>query len=140
MEINKFSGPNSIPTNFLRLAKDNLSGRLSELINKSFLNGIFPNALKIAKVVTVFKTESRILCSSNQGHIQPIWETCIPVWAPKLWHPKTLFKFCFFSCISTKKYVDIAINDFTMYLIISKWLRKQKCRQERKQQDKKTTK
>ena len=38
--------------------------------------------------------------------------------------PKNLFSvFVFFSCISTKKCV--AINDFTMHLNISKWLRKQ---------------
>ena len=44
----------------------------------------------------------------------------------------TFFTFCFFSCISTKKYVELEINDFKMHLIISKWLRRQKCRQKRK--------
>ena len=37
---------------------------LSELINKSFLSGTFPNVFKIAKVVPIFKAESRILCSN----------------------------------------------------------------------------
>ena len=45
---------------------------------------------------------------------------------------KTLFKFSSFSCISTKKYVGMAINDFIMHLNISKWFRVQKCRQKRK--------
>ena len=31
-----------------------------------------------------------------------------------------------------KKYVEVAINNFIMHLIISKWLRRQKCRQKRK--------
>ena len=31
-----------------------------------------------------------------------------------------------------KKYVKVVINDFTMHLIISKWLRRQKCRQKSK--------
>ena len=31
-----------------------------------------------------------------------------------------------------KKYVEVAINDFTMHLVISKWIRIQKCRQKRK--------
>ena len=44
---------------------------------------------------------------------------------------KTLFKFSFFNCISTKKCVEVAINDFIMHLIISKWLRRQKWRQEK---------
>ena len=48
---------------------------------------------------------------------------------------KTFLKFYFFSCISTK----VAINDFTMYLVISKWLRRQKCRK-RKKWDKKMLK
>ena len=45
---------------------------------------------------------------------------------------KTPFKFPFFSCISLEKYVDIAINDFTKHPIISKWLKRQKCKQKRK--------
>ena len=43
---------------------DTLSGPLSELINKSFLSGIFPNVFEIAKEVPVFKAESRINCSN----------------------------------------------------------------------------
>ena len=38
----------------------------------------------------------------------------------------------FFQFYFNKKYVKIAISDFTMHLIILKWLRKQKCRQKRK--------
>ena len=39
--------------------------------------------------------------------------------APK----KAFLIFSFSSCISIKKYVEVAISDFTMHLIISKWLR-----------------
>ena len=35
-------------------------------------------------------------------------------------------------CISTKKDVEVVINDFTIHLIILKWLRKQIFRQKRK--------
>ena len=38
----------------------------------------------------------------------------------------------FFQLYFNKKYIEMAINDFTMLLIISKWLRMQKCRQMRK--------
>ena len=42
---------------------------------------------------------------------------------------KTLFKFFFQLCFN-KKYVEVAISDFTMHLIILKWLRIEKCRQQ----------
>ena len=61
MQINKSSCPNSVRTKILKLAKGTLLGPLSELINKSFLSGIFPNVFRIAKVV---KLKSRILCSN----------------------------------------------------------------------------
>ena len=67
LQVNKSLGPNSIPTKVLKLAKDTLSGSLSELINKSFLSGTFPNVFKIAKVVPIFKAESRILCSNYRA-------------------------------------------------------------------------
>ena len=37
---------------------------MSKLIHKSLLSGTFPNFHKTAKVVPVFKAESRILCSN----------------------------------------------------------------------------
>ena len=42
------------------------------------------------------------------------------------------FQFLFFQLYFNKKYVELAINDFTMHLIISKWLRRKKYRQKRK--------
>ena len=50
---------------------------------------------------------------------------------------KTLFKFSFFQLCVIKKYVDVAINDFTKYLIISKWLRRQKNADKREKQTEK---
>ena len=64
LQVNKPLGPNGIPIKILKLAKETLSGPLSELINKSFLSGTFPNVFKIAKVVPIFKAESRVLCSN----------------------------------------------------------------------------
>ena len=37
---------------------------LAELINKSFQSGIFPDIFKIAKVIPIFKSESRVLCNN----------------------------------------------------------------------------
>ena len=53
----------------------------------------------------------------------------MPVWQPNSGAQKNTFQVFFFQLYFIKKYVDVAINDFTKYLIILIWLRKQKCRQ-----------
>ena len=72
----------------------------------------------------------------HQLCIEAIWETSIPVWGPKLWHPKKTFQVFFLHLYFNERYVEVVINDFTMHLIILKWLRIQKCRQNRKTKDK----
>ena len=67
-----------------------------------------------------------------QGRIQAVWKTGIPVWAPKLWRPNNYFQVLFFQLYFNKKYIQVAISDFKMPLIILKWLRRQKSRQKRK--------
>ena len=52
---------------------------------------------------------------------------------------KNTFQVFFFSCITTKNVV-VAINNFTMHLIILKWLRIQKWRQNSKTYDTKKSK
>ena len=37
---------------------------LSILINKSFITGVFPNICKIAKAVSIFKSETRFVCNN----------------------------------------------------------------------------
>ena len=64
LKSSKCVGPNSIPTKMLHLIKDKISIPLSELINKSFSAGCFPNICKTAKVIPIFKTESRLLCNN----------------------------------------------------------------------------
>ena len=51
----KSSGPNSIPVKLLKILDDPISKHLSMLINESFISGVFPNKLKIAKVIPIFK-------------------------------------------------------------------------------------
>ena len=51
----KSSGPNSIPIKLMKILDPHTSIDLSILINESFETGIFPNKLKIAKVVPVFR-------------------------------------------------------------------------------------
>ena len=51
----KSSGPNSIPVKLLKILDLPISTDLATLINESFLSGIFPDELKIAKVIPIFK-------------------------------------------------------------------------------------
>ena len=45
---------------------------------------------------------------------------------------KNTFQVFFFQLYCNKKYVEVLINDLSMHLSISKWLRIQKCRLKRK--------
>ena len=60
LNIRKSTGPNSIPTKLMKQIKDVISGPLAKLTNRSFHNSAFPNILKIAKVIPIFKSESRV--------------------------------------------------------------------------------
>ena len=55
MDNNKSIGPYSIPVPLLKILKTHISPLISSLINDSFLCGIFPRKLKLAKVTPVFK-------------------------------------------------------------------------------------
>ena len=54
------SGPNSIPYKILFLLKNEISKQLTDLFNLSFMTGVFPSVLKIAKVVPVFKKDLKL--------------------------------------------------------------------------------
>ena len=59
MGNNKSFGPYSIPVPLLKILQTHISPLISSLINDSFLRGIFPSKLKLAKVTPVFKKGSR---------------------------------------------------------------------------------
>ena len=65
----KSSGPNSVPFKVLKLLKHDISRPISLLINRSFATRIFPSALKISKVIPVFKNKGSPLEVSNYGPI-----------------------------------------------------------------------
>ena len=54
------SGPNSIPCRILFLRKNEISMQQADLFNLSFVTGVFPSILKTAKVVPVFKKDSKL--------------------------------------------------------------------------------
>ena len=60
----KAQGPNGIPTKILKLLKKEMSTILSTLYNMSFLTGVFPSVLKIAKVIPIHKKLSKLDCSN----------------------------------------------------------------------------
>ena len=66
--MGKSSGPNSIPIKLLKVLDLQISNNLSILINESFEIGIFPEKLKIAKVIPIFKKG----LASRKSNFRPI--------------------------------------------------------------------
>ena len=60
LNINKVSGPFSIPNKILILQKKDNSKELADLFNLSFSSGSFPSILKTTKVVSVFKKRTKL--------------------------------------------------------------------------------
>ena len=64
LKNSKSLGPNSVLRNILKEIHETISIPLFTHINKSFPTGVFPNLYKIAKVVLIFKSETRFLCNN----------------------------------------------------------------------------
>ncbi|XP_065683390.1 uncharacterized protein LOC136096149 [Hydra vulgaris] len=64
LDSNKGSGPNGLPVKILKLLKTELSRILSNIFNTSFSSGIFPENLKTAKVIPIFKNDSKLIMSN----------------------------------------------------------------------------
>ena len=64
LKDNRASGPNSIPIKLLKTLNSHISVSLSILINQSFESGIFPDKLKIAQIIPIFKKDDSSLVSN----------------------------------------------------------------------------
>ena len=64
----KALGPYSIPCDLLKLLSPYISSALVILINESFTTGIFPDKLKVAKVIALHKKGA----SDNPSNYRPI--------------------------------------------------------------------
>ena len=64
----KSVGPNSIPTFLLKKISKQISTPLSKLVNFSFDTGTYPDKLKIAKVIPIFKSG----CELSVNNYRPI--------------------------------------------------------------------
>ena len=64
----KSSGPYSIPTKLLKILSSDIAIPLSVIVNESFAKGVFPDKLKVAKVIASHKKES----TDNPSNYRPI--------------------------------------------------------------------
>ena len=64
MKTNKAGSSNSTPTNILKLFKKEFSKPLSDIINMFFNQGVFPNILKIANVISIHKKGDKLDCNN----------------------------------------------------------------------------
>ena len=68
MELNKKSGPYSIPINVLHMLKNDISIPLSKIFNLSMRTGTHPDCLKLAMVIPIHKKGSKL----EVGNYRPI--------------------------------------------------------------------
>ena len=60
IESNKSAGPKSISIKILRLQNNDISKHLLKIYNILFTAGIFPDKLKVAKVILVLEKDSQL--------------------------------------------------------------------------------
>ena len=64
LNIRKSIGPSSIPTRLLKQFSKEISIPLEKFINLSFETGIFPDILKLASIIPVFKKGDLLQCNN----------------------------------------------------------------------------
>ena len=60
----KATGPNSISSDILQILKKDISYPLSVIFNTSFSTGVYPDLLKIAKTIPIYKKGSKLTISN----------------------------------------------------------------------------
>ena len=64
LNLKKATGPNSIPTQLLKIFDKTLSVPFANLINLSFEKGIFPKSLKTGSVIPIFNKGDYLDCNN----------------------------------------------------------------------------
>ena len=74
LDSSKSIGPFSIPINLFKVLKRHISYPLAKLINQSFVKGIVPSKLKVAKVIPLFNQgDSEIVSNYRPISLLPIF-------------------------------------------------------------------
>ena len=60
----KTFGSNSLPTEILKILKNDISLQITNICNLFFFPGVFASELKIDKVIPIQKKESKLKCSN----------------------------------------------------------------------------
>ena len=68
LDENKSSDSYNVPTKLIKLVRLTISEPFSTIANSSFLEGVFPDKLKFAKVTPMHKNKSKLEC----GNYRPI--------------------------------------------------------------------
>ena len=111
---NKSSGPYSIPFKLLMLMPDLLIIPLAHIINMSFNTGVYPDLLKIVKVIPIHKGGS----TQEVNNFRPI--SLLPIFdkiMEKIMHKK-LYHFLEENNILFKKQFGFRKNNSTVYALI----------------------
>ena len=64
MDTSKSVGPNSIPNQLIQAIKHSISTPLAKIFNRSFISGIFPEFLKLTKIIPIHKKDSKLIISN----------------------------------------------------------------------------
>ena len=65
--INKGTGPCSLPPKILNLICDIIASPIAKLANTAFETGVHPERLKVTKVIPIFKSGSKMLTSNYRS-------------------------------------------------------------------------
>jgi hypothetical protein len=72
LKLGKTAGFDNIAMNAIKLSFEFIVYPLVQIINRSISNGVFPDKLKIAKVIPVFKTDNpEYFINYSYTHISP---------------------------------------------------------------------
>lgn len=82
-------GIDGISTKIIKLCSKHISGHIADIINQSFVDGIFPNCLKVSKVIPIFKSG----CKYDFNNYRPISLTPVLSKIFEIIYKKRLMKF-----------------------------------------------